>query len=242
MAAGATRHRAAGAAGLLGSLVLLVAGCTSALTWNPDTYVVRRGDTLYGIAWRHGLDHRRLAAWNGLGDGSLIHPGQRLRLTPPPGRRSAPATTARETPASAPAPRARPPAPQPLPQAAPPADWLWPTEGRVLSAFGQGSLGGKGLDIGGRPGQPVRAASAGQVVYSGSGLIGYGQLIILKHNETYLSAYGHNSKLLVQEGDRVRTGQQIARMGEGPGRRPVLHFEIRQNGKPVDPSRFLPPR
>jgi len=101
---------------------------------------------------------------------------------------------------------------------------------------------GTGVLIGGDAGQPVRAAADGRVVYAGGGLIGYGQLIIVKHNDTYLSAYGHNASLLVREGQSIRQGQRIATMGEGPGQKPRLHFEIRQNGKPVDPRRYLPPR
>jgi lipoprotein NlpD len=112
----------------------------------------------------------------------------------------------------------------------------------VIGKFGQSALGGNGIDISGRAGQPVLAAAGGEVVYSGSGLIGYGRLIIVKHNQTYLSAYGHNRELRVVEGDRVSAGQTIALMGEGPGRKPVLHFEIRRNGKPVDPLRYLPGR
>ena len=108
--------------------------------------------------------------------------------------------------------------------------------------FGSRPGSGTGVLIGGKPGQPVRAAADGRVVYSGSGLIGYGQLIIVKHNETYLSAYGHNASLLVREGDAIEKGQRIATMGEGPGREPRLHFEIRQNGKPVDPRKHLPAR
>jgi lipoprotein NlpD len=96
--------------------------------------------------------------------------------------------------------------------------------------------------INGKAGQPVYAAASGSVVYAGSGLIGYGQLIILKHNDTYLSAYGYNASLLVKEGQSIKKGQQIATMGEGPERKPRLHFEIRRNGKPVDPKKFLPAR
>ena len=108
--------------------------------------------------------------------------------------------------------------------------------------FGARPGSGTGILIGGRAGQSVRAAAGGRVVYSGGGLIGYGQLIIIKHNDTYLSAYGHNSALLVNEGDAVRQGQRIATMGEGPGRQPRLHFEIRKNGQPVNPRQYLPAR
>jgi len=110
----------------------------------------------------------------------------------------------------------------------------WPTSGRVVARFEGGSSVNTGITIAGRAGQPVIAAASGRVVYSGGGLIGYGQLIILKHNDTYLSAYGYNASLLVKEGDTIRKGQRIATMGEGPGQKPRLHFEIRRNGKPVE--------
>jgi lipoprotein NlpD len=123
-----------------------------------------------------------------------------------------------------------------------PPPWRWPTTGNVVVEFGGRPGSGTGLLIDGRSGQPVRAAAAGRVVYSGGGLIGYGQLIIIKHNDTYLSAYGHNASLLVREGEVIERGQRIATMGEGPGREPRLHFEIRRNGKPVDPRQYLPAR
>lgn len=191
-------------------------------------HTVRRGETLYEIAWRYGRDYRRLARWNNLGDGSLIYPGQVIRLTPPATGRAVPGD--RRTGSAPPLPT--------IPRQASPG-FRWPTRGRVEVGFGGRPGSGTGVLIGGRAGQPVTAAAAGRVVYSGSGLIGYGQLIIIKHNDTYLSAYGHNSSLLVKEGDSVRTGQRIATMGEGPGRQPRLHFEIRRNGKPVDPQTLL---
>lgn len=120
-------------------------------------------------------------------------------------------------------------------------DWAWPTQGKVTGRFSLAS-GKKGLDIAGEPGQPVLAAAPGDVVYSGDGLIGYGNLLIIKHNEHYLSAYGHNKKLLVKEGDKVKKGQEIARMGQTPGSGSILYFEIRHGGKPVDPLKYLPSR
>jgi lipoprotein NlpD len=115
--------------------------------------------------------------------------------------------------------------------------WSWPTEGRVVSNFGADIASGVG--IGGREGQPVRAAADGRIVYAGGGLIGYGQLVIIKHDETFLSAYGHNSELLVTQGQDVKRGDTIALMGQGPNRQPRLHFEIRRNGTPVDPLLFI---
>jgi lipoprotein NlpD len=229
-----TRLRAA----ILVLALLGLGGCSSMLSWESDTYVVQSGDTLYKIAWRFALDYRDLADWNNLGSGNLIYAGQSIRLRAPEGwtRSQKPVKgTSGSAPATAKSASARPSAP-------PPSAWRWPTDGSVIGQFGQSALGGNGIDISGRAGQPVLAAAGGEVVYSGSGLIGYGRLIIVKHNQTYLSAYGHNRELRVVEGDRVSAGQTIALMGEGPGRKPVLHFEIRRNGKPVDPLRYLPGR
>ena len=209
-----------------------VAACGTGRGLSGDEqHVVRRGETLYTIAWRYGRDYRDLARWNGLGDGSLIFPGQVIRLAPPSGS---------SAPARPPAPNSAPPLPPVSEQPSP--RWAGPTRGAVAVNFGGRPGSGTGILIGGRAGQPVVAAAAGRVVYSGGGLIGYGQLIIVKHNDTYLSAYGHNSTLLVTEGDPVRQGQRIATMGEGPGRQPRLHFEIRRNGMPVDPRDYLPTR
>lgn len=187
-------------------------------------HVVKAGETLYGIARRYGLDHRDLARWNRLGDGSLIYPGQRLRLSGAGGPAIGNAATA--------------PVIAPLPAAA----WRWPVSGAVLAGFRQSPRTASGILIGGRMGEPVVAAADGDVVYSGSGLVGYGQLVIVRHNESWLSAYGHNERLLVSEGQRVRAGEPIARMGEGPGQQPALHFEIRREGEPVDPLDHLPRR
>ena len=216
---------------------LLLAACGSSQSWQDrrDTHIVRTGETLFSIAWRYGHDADQLARWNGLGDGSLIHPGQVIRLTPPRGGASA--ATNRNSPATRPAARPLPPIPsQPSPK------WAWPSSGRINVEFGAKPGPGTGVLINGKAGQPIVAAASGRVVYAGSGLIGYGQLIILKHNDTYLSAYGYTASLLVKEGQEVRQGQRIATMGEGPERKPRLHFEIRRNGKPVNPRQFLPAR
>ena len=221
---------------LLLAVALLMTACGPSSLWDQppqDQHFVRSGETLYTIAWRYGKDYRDLARWNGLGDGSLIYPGQAIRLTGPP------ATTTTRAATSTRQSTARPPPPiksQPAPA------WTWPTNGRIVAEFDGKPGSGMGLTIGGRSGQTVRAAAAGRVVYSGGGLIGYGQLIIIKHNDTYLSAYGHNASLLVREGDIIKKGQRIATMGEGPGQKPRLHFEIRRNGKPVSPRQYLPAR
>jgi lipoprotein NlpD len=121
----------------------------------------------------------------------------------------------------------------------PPPQWQWPTRGPIVATYGDRGAIASGIGIGGTLGQPIQAAASGRVVYTGSGLIGYGQLVIIKHNDTYLSAYGHNGRVLVVQGQEVRRGDQIAEMGIGPGRAPRLHFEIRRNGTPVDPTLLL---
>jgi len=214
-------------------LSLLLASCGGQSSWRSDdqTHIVRRGETLFSISWRYGKDPDDVARWNRLGDGSLIYPGQVIRLTPPGGSTSRTTTAGR-------------PSSQPLPQipAQPAPKWSWPTAGRINVEFGAKPGTGTGVLINGKTGQSILAAASGRVVYAGSGLIGYGQLIILKHNDTYLSAYGYTASLLVKEGQEVKKGQKIATMGEGPERKPRLHFEIRRNGKPVNPRPFLPAR
>jgi lipoprotein NlpD len=148
--------------------------------------------------------------------------------------------TARESAAPRPkakAPKPKPIAPQPING---PLAWQWPTSGRVVERFSSEDRTRNGLKIAGRTGQPILAAEGGRIVYSGSGLIGYGQLIIIKHNKNYLSAYGHNRKILVKEGDQVARGAHIGEMGKPPDDQPLLHFEIRRQGTPVDPLRLLP--
>ncbi|MGE0485728.1 MAG: peptidoglycan DD-metalloendopeptidase family protein [Gammaproteobacteria bacterium] len=215
----------------------------------PAEHVVVRGDTLHAIAWRYGLDHRDLVRWNGIRNPDLIIVGQRLRLTPPPVARPAtppaapragapPATPSRARPA--PSSTARPPAAAPEGAPTRALRWQWPTLGKVTTATSV--TGTRGLEIRGKRGQEIKAAAAGAVVYSGSGLRGYGELIIIKHDDTFLSAYAHNETRLVQEGQRVEGGQLIARMGNSEARDVMLHFEIRRNGKSVDPSQYLPKR
>jgi len=221
-------------AGILLTILLLQSGCFSSSRWDytpGQSHIVRSGETLTSIAFRYGKDTRDLARWNRLGDGSMIYPGQAIRLTAPAG-----GTAASAAARPAPAPKRT----VPPPPSDPPPKWSWPTSGRIVAEFDGKPGSGTGILIGGRTGQPVRAAASGRVVYSGGGLIGYGQLIILKHNDTYLSAYGHNASLLVKEGDNIKKGQRIATMGEGPGQKPRLHFEIRRNGKPVNPRQFMP--
>ena len=251
------------------------------------THVVKRGETLVGIALQYGLEYRELAAWNNITNPNSLAVGQVLVLAAPPDAKPyRPPTVA--TPLAMPGPpiEARPlantptakveprgqklpyseralaqlTAPQAAEGAAPPAapappppapgperpggtdreaiDWMWPVKGRVIAPFTEAS---KGVDIAGRRGAPVLAAAAGRVVYAGAGLRGYGKLVIIKHNDTWLSAYAHNDALLVKEEQDVRKGQKIAEMGSTDADQVKLHFEVRRQGKPVDPARVLPP-
>jgi lipoprotein NlpD len=220
----------------------------------PGAYIVKRGDTLYSIAWRYGFDYRQLAGWNAIREPYTIFPGQKLRLTKPPKTASPSkksASTRRPTTASKSAAtaskRKKSTSSGSLKKSSKAAAkggsaavkrWYWPAKGKVVTSFSRS--GGKGIDIAGRFGQPIQAAADGKVVYSGSGLIGYGQLIIVKHNKRYLSAYAHNNKILVKEGDTVKGGQRIAEMGRSGSNRAMLHFEIRRDGKPTNPVRYLP--
>lgn len=225
-------------------------------------YAVQPGDTLYAIGFRNQIDYHDLASWNGIGSDYLIRTGQVLRLSAPADNGDMQSKPLVALPASTDAPQPVAiaptpipvPVPVPVPAAVPPPApvkavpvgnatqrWQWPTAGEVIKTYNP-ATGSKGIDITGDLGQPVLAVSAGKVVYSGSALKGYGELIIVKHDDTYLSAYGHNRRRLVKEGDEVRAGQTIAELGVGPEQKPLVHFEIRENGKPVDPLQFLPAR
>ena len=266
-----------------------------------DGYLVKKGDTVYGIALNHGLDYKELAAWNHLDNPNVISVGQVLRITPP-GDAAAAATaqtapvqtaivkpvgvgtalearpleanseTLKKTPKAGKEPysdeafaraqqageppkaEAKPevkaePKAEPRPEAKSeprPVDaadevaWAWPVGGKLLAGFNEAT--NKGIDIAGKAGDPVLAAGEGKVVYSGTGLRGYGQLVIIKHNNAFLSAYAHNSKVLVKEGQAVTRGQKIAEMGSTDADQVKLHFEVRRQGKPVDPMKYLPAR
>lgn len=231
----------------------------------PGYYAVKPGDTLIRIGLDNGQNWKDLVRWNELENPNLIEVGQVLRVVPPgtdpsqAGTRpiTAPKVETRPLDAKDPAVAAATPAPAassaptstPLPIAspAPPRDsndeninWAWPANGSVVTAFDEGR--NKGLAIAGKAGDPVLAAADGRVVYAGSGLRGYGNLVILKHNNTYLTAYAHNQLLLVKEDQNVRRGQKIAEMGSTDAERVQLHFEIRKQGKPIDPAKLLPPR
>ncbi|MDF1630148.1 MAG: peptidoglycan DD-metalloendopeptidase family protein [Alcanivoracaceae bacterium] len=210
-------------------------------------HVVGRGDTLYSIAWRHGKDFRQLAAANNIKPPYTIYPGQQIRLDgavarpPAPPSRSSASKPSTRTPSAA--PPARSPAPRPsVPASAGVIAWQWPADGSLLNRFVAGSVSAKGIVIAGGKGDPVRAAAAGVVVYRGSGLTGYGNLLIIKHDNRWLSAYAHNDTMLVAEGAKVGAGQRIASMGDSGTFRTQLHFEIRRDGNPVDPLTLLPKR
>ena len=228
-------------------------------------YIVQRGDTLYSIAFRFGWDWKALAARNRIGAPYVIRPGQVIRFDqaggqvpmvakaapsvgnakpvamPPPVRPVVPvvAPVITNTPAK-PAIQTAPPANVPLQKSA--SGWVWPASGALIGRYSSNGSLNKGIDIAGNLGQPVLAASSGSVVYAGSGLRGYGELVIIKHSDTYVSAYGHNRRLLVREGQQVKVGQAIAEMGSTGTDRVKLHFEIRRQGKPVDPLQYLPKR
>lgn len=228
----------------------------------PGYYTVRPGDTLYRIALEAGQAPRDVQAWNNLTNPNLIEVGQVLRVTPPvsgtavaatgvtaapvatPGvvarPLNAPPATATPGAANAPATAAPAPATEPVSAGADDVAFVWPAQGAVVASFDEGK--NKGVSIGGRPGDPVLAAADGRVVYAGAGLRGYGNLIILKHNNTFLTAYAHNQALLVREDQTVKQGQRIAEMGSSDTDRVKLHFEVRRNGKPVDPVAYLPKR
>jgi lipoprotein NlpD len=232
----------------------------------PGYYTVKPGDTLIRVGLDHGQSFRDIARWSGLDNPNRIEVGQVLRVEPPVGASAEPetkpvvlssaspvalapvqaASADKRAPANA-APVATPaaaPAAAPSTANAASADdeiaWIWPVNGELLAGFDE--LKNKGLDIGGKAGTPVLASADGRVVYAGAGLRGYGNLIILKHNNTYLTAYAHNQALLVKEDQTVRKGQKIAEMGSSDTDRVKLHFEVRRQGKPVDPAKYLPAR
>ncbi|MFN3438550.1 MAG: peptidoglycan DD-metalloendopeptidase family protein [Acidovorax sp.] len=238
----------------------------------PGYYTVKPGDTLIRIGLDSGQSWKDIARWNNLDNANLIEVGQVLRVAPPAPAAQAVASdtgvvtrpvtsstiapaapgSAPVAPASAPKPAASaatgpvvavaPTTPATAPAAAGEDDvgFIWPASGSLIAGFDEAR--NKGYDISGKAGDPVLASADGRVVYAGAGLRGYGNLVILKHNNTFLTAYAHNQTLLVKEDQSVRKGQKIAEMGSTDADRVKLHFEIRRQGKPVDPSRYLPAR
>lgn len=224
----------------------------------PGYYTVKPRDTLLGIGLEAGHSHKDIARWNALDNPDKIEVGQVLRVVPPASS-SEPVTVAVAKPVASTVVTSTPIAPgqnKPAATAAPAASaaaapvapaavvgdddlsWMWPANGTVLTGFDETK--NKGLDIGGTAGDAVLAAADGRVVYAGAGLRGYGNLIILKHNNVYLTAYAHNKTLLVKEDVTVKKGQKIAEMGDSDADRVKLHFEVRKQGKPVDPAKYMP--
>ncbi|MBN3784033.1 MULTISPECIES: peptidoglycan DD-metalloendopeptidase family protein [Burkholderia] len=227
----------------------------------PGYYRVKPGDTLYRIALENGQNYRDIAAWNNLANPNQIEVDQLLRVSPQAGAAvagtqvaapiagaavaTAPLSSGPATPAAGTSSVTTPPAAAAASSdtaAAPsgPVTFAWPARGPVLNGFDDAK--NKGVNIGGTAGETVKAAADGRVVYSGNGLRGYGNLIIIKHDATYLTAYAHNRALMVKEGDAVTKGQKIAEMGNSDSDRVMLHFEVRRQGKPVDPLKYLPPQ
>ena len=228
----------------------------------PGYYTVKPGDTLIRIGLDTGQNFRDIVRWNNLENPNLIEVGQVLRIVPPTNdnplivTRPVTSGTANTSTVAAPARPASAAAPATAPTVAPAAApvaaastaqpvsteddiaWIWPTQGKLIAGFDE--VKNKGYDIDGKAGDAVMASADGRVVYAGAGLRGYGNLIILKHNNTYLTAYAHNQTLLVKEDQTVRKGQKIAEMGNSDADRVKLHFEIRRQGKPVDPAKYLP--
>lgn len=228
----------------------------------PGFYTVKPGDTLIRIGLETGQSRNDIARWNALENPNRIEVGQVLRIVPPvaetavvakPVSAGAVTTTPIASPSTAAAPVPAKTASAPAAAAAKPATaapvaavggseeeiaWIWPAKGNVIAEFDEAK--NKGLDIAGSAGDAVLASADGKVVYAGAGLRGYGNLIILKHNNTYLTAYAHNQSLLVKEDQSVKKGQKIAEMGNTDADKVKLHFEVRRQGKPVDPLKYLP--
>jgi lipoprotein NlpD len=217
--------------------------------------IVQQGDTLYSVAFDAGIDFRQLAQWNRIGDPYIISVGQRIRLTKPDGfvTRATGSINSRSSGGSSVSSRARGTSSSTVSSrsvsgntrsssgsvGSSPTSWLWPVTGQVIGTYNP-SVGRKGIDIAGAAGSTIKAAASGRVVYSGSGLRGYGQMLILKHSEEFLSAYAHNRRILVKEGEQVQQGQKIAELGNSGTDKYMLHFEIRRLGQPVDPNQYLP--
>ncbi|MCP4765884.1 MAG: peptidoglycan DD-metalloendopeptidase family protein [Gammaproteobacteria bacterium] len=244
---------------LIAALLLASCASTGNRPTNPERgpgwYTVKRTDTLYSIAWRYGLDYHQLAQWNQIAANEPIYPGQRLRLLKPH-RQATPGISAgasssssggTDTGSSSASSSSKSASKSKTTSAAAgesvamknPLKWIWPTAGKPLNTFLASQLDRRGIDIAGKQGQPVLAVADGRVVYSGNGLAGYGNLIIIKHSDTYLSAYAYCRERLVEEGMAVKAGKLVARMGQRDNVA-KLHFEIRRNGKPVDPLKYLP--
>ena len=237
--------------GCTGSPVVPVSDLTNART-KHTARIVRTGDSLYTIAWTAGLDYRDVARWNKLQTPYALQVGQKIYLGGEmPGTEISTSQVVSGLQAKRPVSASNPPAvvratssESSAGQTAPPASaegWVWPAGGDLITRFND-AAGENGIDIAGVDGSPIRAAANGKVVYAGTGLRGYGLLLIIKHDETFLSAYAHNRAVTVNEGDEIYSGQVIAEMGQSGASSVRLHFEIRRNGQPIDPLTILPSR
>jgi lipoprotein NlpD len=206
----------------------------------PGTYVVKKGDTLYSIALEHGADYREVAQWSGLSDPTKISVGQVLRVTPPEERvqvgRARLPERGEARPLDLPPPRSQA---KPPPSVKEPAgDFIWPARGKVIAGFAEPRR--KGIDIDAKLGDPVLAAAAGRVTYTGAGIPGLGKLVVIKHDNGFITVYAHNRDIVVKEQQAVARGQKIAELGSSDADRPKLHFQIRKGAAAVDPMRYLP--
>ncbi len=238
-----------------GQVVVIEEAVLKTTTVKPSLTTVRKNDTLYSIARREGYSHHQLARWNHLRSPYVLKPGQKLRLSPTTnslGQLASGQASSKSSAVAAPSVVTTKPLVRSRVKAVPLAatgsakalpvrvdKWHWPVKGRVVQRYRANDTARKGIGITGKLGQSVKAAAAGTVVYSGNGLINYGNMVIIKHSHSFLSAYAYNQSLLVKEGDSVKRGQAIAKMGKLDSS-PQLHFEIRRNGKPVNPLHYLP--
>jgi len=211
----------------------------------PTVYKVRKGDTLYSISWRYNWDYKALARINNIRSPYHIYIGQKLYFKSSKTKWTRTTSSKKKIKYSKKKSSKKKLVKKTVTTKSSSNQslaWRWPTKGKVISTYSKRAAGRNGIDIAGRSGQKVVAAASGKVVYSGNGLPRYGNLLIIKHNDVYLSAYAYNKKLLVKEGQAVKAGQKIALMGRTGTQRDKLHFEIRRHGKPIDPMRFLPKR
>jgi lipoprotein NlpD len=242
------------------AVIMLLAGCGSysapipVINKSPDrtipeAYQVIQGDSIYNISWAFGVDYLDIAEWSELKPPYSLQPGQVVYLKKPEVKSTGLASASNQ--AQQPVVVKKLPDKQPVrvaataPASSPkvtfsasPEKWNWPAEGKLVGRFSPGN-GSNGIQIEGISGSPVKATAAGEVVYVGEGLRGYGKLIIVKHSEQYLSAYAHNREIMVEESQAIQSGQQIATMGSSGTESTMLHFEIRKDGKPMDPMKFL---
>lgn len=253
--------------GFLAVFCLMISGCNSQMMLMDDEYnppvhwgshTVESGENISSIAWRYNRDYRELASANGIKPPYILKIGQRIRLDLKGDPNAYAAGPDSESSIIAPGPIAKGEKPAPSPVKKRPekfsspdvgtarsiagVEWQWPSDGAIISEFSFGKITNKGIDIGGSEGDPVRSAASGRVIYAGAGVVGFGNLLILEHAPGILSAYAHNRSLFVGLGDYVKRGEVIAEMGRVGTNKVKLHFEVRKNGKPADPLKYLPSR